>query len=80
MNQIRKILNDGRDADPVESILVVCIFGCHGILKDGVQNVVFNEFDKRSQYYKTLNIENNLRLMAETNPSAYIVSIFACCR
>ena len=36
MTEIRKELNAGLEKQPQEKILVVCMFACHGILKDGV--------------------------------------------
>ena len=56
--EIRKRLKAGLEAQPQENILVICMFACHGILKEGVQNIVFNQFDSRKGYYKMVNVED----------------------
>ena len=77
---ITKKIQQGRDKTPRENYLVIFFFAGHGILKDGGQHVLYNEFNPRSKFYKTLNAEQQLRHMANKLPNSYIIGIFACCR
>ena len=79
-NKIRAKLKAGKEKQPRTNYLVVCLFACHGILKDGLQYVVFNEFDKRAQFYKMMKVEFLLTDFASKFPNSYIIGIFACCR
>ena len=60
--------------------LVIFLFAGHGLLKDGQQVLVVNEFDQKTSFYKFFMAENTLRNLAEVCPNAYLVGIFACCR
>ena len=79
-NKIRAKLKAGKEKQPRVNYLVVCLFACHGILKDGMQYVVFNEFDKKAQFYKMMKVEFLLCDFAHKYPNSYIIGIFACCR
>ena len=63
-----------------EKYLIFFLFSTHGILRDGTQCIVLNEYDKKTQYYKMYLVEKKLRFWAEIYPNLYIISIFACCR
>ena len=73
-------LREGKYKTPCERILVISLFACHGILKSGLQNVVFNEYDKDTGFYVIQPIENMLRDWSKMYLNSYIISIFACCR
>ena len=45
-----------------------------------MQTIVVNEFDKSSTFYKLYNAEEIIRVMANGNQNAYMITIFACCR
>ena len=63
-----------------EKFLIFFLFATHGYLRDGMQFILFNEFDTKENYYKRFAIEAKLREWAHNYPHAYIVTIFACCR
>lgn len=42
--------------------------------------ILVNEFNKSTTFYKFYGAEENMRQSALTNPNAYAVGIFACCR
>ena len=65
---------------PEEQFLVILLFAGHGILKQGVQNIVLNEFDPKEGFYKMNPIEGVVRAMANMLQNAYFITIFACCR
>ena len=74
--QIDEILNGNKD----KNYLVIHLFACHGIHKNGTQYVVLNEYDDDTEFYKLFAAEDKIRNFADTHPNSYQVSIFACCR
>ena len=46
----------------------------------GQQVLLLNEFDKASNWYKMLNVEAKIRVIAEMCPNSYQLAFFACCR
>ena len=65
---------------PEEQFLVILLFAGHGILKQGVQNIVLNEFNPKDGFYKMHAIEGVVRAWANMLQNAYFITIFACCR
>ena len=59
---------------------MILLFAGHGLLKDGQQVLVMNEYDESTRFYKLFKAENKLRTWALIFPNAYLISIFACCR
>ena len=51
------LLKAGKNASPKVNYLVIVFIAGHGILKDGGQLILLNEFDKLTEYYKTYKIE-----------------------
>ena len=52
----------------------------HGIMYEGGQALVINEFDPKREFYKLLKIEAWIRVTAKHYANTYFVGIFACCR
>ena len=77
---LSKKLREGNKKIPMEKYLIVFLFAGHGILKDGMQALLINEYDSKNRFYGLLKAEGKLRLWAEIYPNAYIIGIFACCR
>ena len=77
---ISKKLRDGKKKVPKKNYLVIFLFAGHGILKDGTQMMLYNEYDTKKKFYKMLQAEAKLRIWAEIYPNSYIIGIFACCR
>ena len=73
-------LKAGKKASKKVNYLVIVFIAGHGVLKDGGQIILLNEFDRLNGYYKTYKIEVQLRWLAKNFPNSYIVGIFACCR
>ena len=65
---------------PNELVLIMCLFASHGMIREGRQVILINEFDKTAGFYKLLGVEENIRLAAKASNNAYYVCIFACCR
>ena len=65
---------------PNELVFIICLFASHGMIRDGRQVIVINEFDKSAGFYKLCGVEENIRSAARASINAYYVSIFACCR
>ena len=59
---------------------VILLASGHGVMKDGQQELVLNEFDKRSEFYKLCPIERLLRNEPFKRSNVYTIGVFACCR
>ena len=78
---IKRKLVEGNNANPKEKYLVILLFAGHGILKDGQQTLVLNEFDSGSGFYKLFKAEDTIRKLSyATSLNSYFICIFACCR
>ena len=61
--------------------IVILLFAGHGILKDGMQTLVLNEYDSKTGFYKLFKAEDTVRkLSAVFNLNSYFICSFACCR
>ena len=60
--------------------LIISIFIGRGITKNGRHQMVFNDFDQKSKFYKLLSAESLLRNLAAKYLNAYIVGIFGSSR
>ena len=76
--EISKKLKDGKENEV--NYLVIYLFAGHGILRDGMQSVLLNEYSKRDKFYKMFKAEAAIRLQGTHYPNSYIIGIFACCR
>jgi len=45
-----------------ENVLSIQMFACHGMIKDGCQNVLVNNFNLRQFYYELIPIEFLVRV------------------
>ena len=43
--ELTKKLREGKKKTPIENYLIVFLFAGHGILKDGMQALLLNEYD-----------------------------------
>ena len=59
---------------------MISVFAGHGILKNGTQTLVLNEYDTDGEFYKLLDAEHKMRLLSDMYSNSYIIAIFACCR
>ena len=73
---IQKRLNSDKD----KKFLILYVLAGHGMNVKGQQVVLLNEFDKQSNWYKMLNVEAKIRVIAQMNPNSYQLAFFACCR
>ena len=64
----------------MEKYLVIFLFAGHGLQLDGMQVMLYNEFNQKQSFYKLFRAEAKLRSYAEIYHNAYIIGIFACCR
>ena len=74
------MLRTGKKKKPIDKYLVIFLFAGHGLMVEGQQNLLYNDFDPKEKFYKLLRAEAKLRTFAEIYPNSYIISIFACCR
>ena len=78
---ISKKVREGKNkCIPIENYLIICLFAGHGVLKDGMQTMMYNVYDRKNGFYKFMNAEKKMRGWAQIYPNAYIIGIFACCR
>jgi hypothetical protein len=79
-NSITVKLNRLFKKNPDQIILAFSCYAGHGMIQDGRQVFLVNEFASFRGFYKIVGVEENMRLSATFNSNAYIVVIFACCR
>ena len=60
--------------------LIIFLFTGRGMMQEGQQVLLMNEFDKKTRFYKIFKAESKLRFLAETYPNSYMIGIFACSR
>ena len=65
---------------PNETVLSLSCFASHGMIQDGRQVILLNQFDKSKGFYKILGVEEDMRKKAAQFSNAYLITIFACCR
>ena len=61
--EIKTLLVNGADEKPKVNFLVFLLFAGHGILKDGMQTLVLNEFDDKS-FYNLFKAEHEVRSLS----------------
>ena len=61
-------------------LMVFHFFAGHGMMKNGSQCVLLNEFDKEENFYKTFSPEAAIRSNARYRSNTYHVAVFASCR
>ena len=66
--ELTKRLREGKRKQPIEKFLIIFLFAGHGILKDGLQALLFNEYDEKTGFYRLLTAEAKLRLWSEIYP------------
>ena len=60
--------------------LIISVFIGRGITKNGRQQMIFNDYDQKSKFYKLLSAESLLRNIATKYLNAYMVGIFGSSR
>lgn len=74
--QIMKHIN----ADPKQKVAVFYVLAGHGMQEGGKQNMVLNEYDETTGFYKFWAVEAIIRTFAALYSNTYQVGYFACCR
>ena len=80
MRTIAKRIKDGKKETPARNFVIICLFAGHGILMDGFQVLLVNEYNSATMYYKMFTAEKIIRHYASKYSNSYWISIFACCR
>ena len=57
--------------NPETKFLVLYVLAGHGMNVKGQQVLLLNEFDKPTNWYKMLNVEAKIRVIAQMNPNSY---------
>ena len=66
--------------NPNKTIMILNCFACHGMMIDGRQVILINEYLKAKGFYKSVAAEKDIRDAASKYYNAYYLAIFACCR
>ena len=66
--------------DPKKVQLGIFFLAGHGMICDGTQHFLLNEFCKAREFYKLYPIERIARTLTETMRQSYLIVIVACCR
>ena len=76
LQEISARLRAGKRKEPMERFLIIFLFVGHGVMKDGMHSMLYNEFDLKTRYYKMFRAEEKIRSWAEIYPNSYTVGIF----
>jgi hypothetical protein len=68
------------DSHPNEEILSIQAFACHGIIMEGSQRCLINNYDDDRSFYELINVESTIRIKAMSMPNVFFLVLFACCR
>ena len=60
--------------------LIFHVYAGHGVQQGGQQNLLVNEYDARTTFYKRFKAETIIRDFSMKLPNTYHIAIFACCR
>ena len=66
--------------NPKEMHLGLFFIAGHGMIHEGTQRLLLNEFDKQRKFYKFFPIEINIRNMTKFQKNSYLIVVMACCR
>ena len=66
--------------DPKKVHLGIFFLAGHGMICDGTQQFLLNEYCKTREFYKLYPIEKIARTLTETMKQSYLIVIVACCR
>ena len=78
--KIRARLKEGKNQQPKVNYTIIFLFAGHGMLMEGNQVLVLNEWDKDQGFYRLFQAEKRLRMLADSYENCYVIGIFACCR
>ena len=76
---VEKLL-DGRKCDPPEDFLVIHIFSANGLQVNGMQSIMFNDYDEENKFYRLFEAENLLRELSNEFSNLYQIGIFTSSR
>ena len=80
MKKLKEMIKEGQESKPPVNYLVIFLFAGHGMIKEGAQVLLYNEFDENTGYYKMFKAEETIRQWAAQFQNSYFMGIFACCR
>ena len=66
--------------NPNEMHLGIFFIAGHGMIHEGTQRLLLNEFDKTKKFYKLFPIEIHIRNMTKFQTNSYLIVTMACCR
>ena len=65
---------------PDEKTLFLQFFACHGLIEQNQMQVVSNEVNLETGFYKTIKVENKVKLAAPVNKNCYFFTAFSSVR
>ena len=74
------IIQQKLEKSPKENIVIVYVLSGHGMIHDGRQVLLLNEFDKESKFYKFWPVEQHIRHIAKRHKNSYQIAFNSSCR
>ena len=62
---------EGRKSDPPEDFLVIHVFSANGLQVNGMQSIMFNDYDEENKFYRLFEAENLLRELSDEFSNLY---------
>ena len=79
-NQFLVAMNKRLKANPNKMQLGVFFVAGHGMIHEGTQRVLLNQFCKQRKFYKLWPIEIMIRQTTDSMRNSYLIVTMACCR
>ena len=75
-NSVSKSLRE----EPKQTRLGIVYVGGHGMMHEGTQHFVLNQYDKDKRFYKLFPVEAKIRHVTYKHNNCYMIAIMACSR
>ena len=67
-------------AAPKKKFFGIMFLAGHGMIHEGSQRILLNQYDNKREFYKLFQIEKEIRNITMRFKNSYIVAVAACCR
>ena len=78
--EFRKKMSKMLQDNPEKTQFGIIFLAGHGMITNGKQTILLNEYCTRSEFYELYKIEEDVRIVTRNLKNSYLVVIVACCR
>ena len=78
--EFRKKMSKMLQDNPEKTQFGIIFLAGHGMITNGKQTILLNEYCTKSEFYELYKIEEDVRIVTRNLKNSYLVVIVACCR